>query len=219
MTKKLAVAALMLTSALSAAPVLGAGATGTQTVEVTYENLTTGRPFSPSVVFSHDSGAAPLFKEGEAASFGIMRLAEEGNPGPAAGMAVQQISGKVGSVAIGLPIGPGGTRTVEVTVDKAHPLISAAWMLGQTNDGFTGFNAVDVSKGPQTIEVYAWDAGTEKNNEKKPYLIALMGTDRDPENGVIARHTGIRGDADAPADWKFDPSKPVARSTVGPSTM
>jgi hypothetical protein len=59
-------------------------------------------------------------------------------------------------------------------------------------------------------------AGTEKNNEKKSHLIAMMGTERDPENGVVATHQGIRGDADAPADWKFDTAKPVARITLAP---
>jgi hypothetical protein len=66
------------------------------------------------------------------------------------------------------------------------------------------------------MDLMAYDAGTEKNNEKKAYLIAMMGTERDPEEGVVSQHKGIRGDADAPADWKFDPSKPVARLTITP---
>lgn len=58
--------------------------------------------------------------------------------------------------------------------------------------------------------------GRSANNERKAYLIATMGADRDPENGVIAKHTGIRGDADAPAMRKFDPNQPVARITFTP---
>lgn len=68
----------------------------------------------------------------------------------------------------------------------------------------------------KTMDLMAWEAGTEKNDEKKANLIALMGVGRDPENGVVARHKGIRGDADAPAEWKFDPAKPVARITIAP---
>jgi hypothetical protein len=44
----------------------------------------------------------------------------------------------------------------------------------------------------------------------------MMGTERDPEEGVVSQHKGIRGDTDAPADWKFDPSKPVGRLTITP---
>jgi hypothetical protein len=191
---------------------------GVKRVRIAYENLTTGQTFSPSVFVSHDESEPPLFAEGEAASFGIMRLAEEGNPAPIADQAVQKISGSVGSVFIALPIGPGGTRALEIDVDADHPLISGAWMLGHTNDGFTGVNAIDAfnSAEPQSIDIMAWDAGTENNNETKPHLIALMGTDRDPEQGVVAPHQGIRGDADAPDEWKFDPSMPVARITIKP---
>jgi len=32
----------------------------------------------------------------------------------------------------------------------------------------------------------------------------------------VHRHRGIRGDADAPADWRFDPNRPVARLTIAP---
>jgi hypothetical protein len=93
-------------------------------------------------------------------------------------------------------------------------------MLVMTNDGFTGINAVNAYDltAPKRMDLMAYDAGTEKNNERKPYLIAMMGTDRDPENGVVQMHKGIRGDADAPADWKFDASKPVARITIAPVT-
>ena len=81
-----------------------------------------------------------------------------------------------------------------------------------------GLGGVDVyaMTGPKTMDVTAWDAGSEKNNERKPYLVALMGTQPDPERGTVKRHAGIRGGADAPAAWKFDASKPVARVTITP---
>ena len=97
-------------------------------------------------------------------------------------------------------------------------MLSGAFMLVMTNDGFTGINGDNVYdlREAKTIDLMAYDAGTEKNNEKKDYLIAMMGTGRDPEGGVVSRHTGLRGDADAPVDWKFDPSKPVARLAITP---
>jgi hypothetical protein len=36
------------------------------------------------------------------------------------------------------------------------------------------------------------------------------------EQPGVRRHPGIRGDADAPADWAWDLTKPVARMTVTP---
>ena len=79
---------------------------------------------------------------------------------------------------------------------------------GNTNDGFSPASPASTataSKGTLELDVRGYDAGSEKNNEKKGFLGALgAGNDRDPENGVITYHTGIRGDADAPKDWNWD---------------
>jgi hypothetical protein len=171
---------------------------------------------------SHNASATPLFKEGEKASFGLARLAEEGNTGPLLVEGGKMIGKTVGMAASGLPTPPGKkSHSVDVEVTREHPLISGAWMLGMTNDGFTGISGVNVYEltAPKTMDLMAWEAGTEKNDEKKANLIALMGTGSDPENGTVAMHKGIRGDADAPAEWKFDASKPVARITIEPVTM
>jgi hypothetical protein len=68
-----------------------------------------------------------------------------------------------------------------------------------------------------TVEVPGYDAGSEINSEKNGFLGALgAGNEREPENGLIAQHTGIRGDADAPKDWSWDVKAPVARVTFTP---
>jgi hypothetical protein len=201
-------------------PMTGDAAMGdTHRVRITYENLTASQGFSPGVFFTHDASAPPLFEEGKPAPFGLMRIAEEGNTAPLlAGEVVPHIGAAYGTAVEAIPLLPGQRRIVEIDVDAEHPMLTGAWMLGMTNDGFTGISGIDVYglDKPMTMELMAWDAGTEKNNETKPFLIALMGTDRDPENGVVAMHEGIRGDADAPAEWKFDPSSPVARLTIEP---
>jgi len=33
----------------------------------------------------------------------------------------------------------------------------------------------------------------------------------------VQKHAGLKGDADAPGEWKFDPAKPVARITITPT--
>jgi hypothetical protein len=196
-----------------------AAASGAKRVRITYENLTDSQAFSPSVFFSHNASAPALFKEGQAASFGLMRIAEEGNAGPLlSSEIVKKMGGPFGTAVQAISTPPGATRSVDIEVTKDHPMLSGVWMLVMTNDGFTGinaFNAYELAQ-PRTLELMAYDAGTEKNNEKKSFLIAMMGTDRDPENGVVSLHKGIRGDADAPADWKFDASKPVAKITIAP---
>ena len=48
-----------------------------------------------------------------------------------------------------------------------------------------------------------WDAGTERNDERQTNMIALMGPNRNPENGVVHAHPGIKGNRDAPKKWDF----------------
>lgn len=203
---------------LLAATAVVAQGFGTKRVRITYENLTSGQAFSPSVFMAHSAAAPKLFAPGAKASFGLAQLAEGGNVAPIADMAGKMKGKAIGNSTIGLPTMPGKTGVVVLDVDRAHPMVSGGWMLSMTNDGFTGVGGVDVyaMKGPRTMDVMAWDAGSEKNNERRPYLVAFMGTRPDPEGGVVKRHAGIRGGTDAPAAWKFDPARPVARVTITP---
>jgi hypothetical protein len=218
------VGALLSTTALAQTTTSKPGGTSAMSdsakrVRITYENLTKGQTLSPSVFITHNSSAPPLFKDGQKATFGLMRIAEEGNAGPLlSAEIVKKIGGPFGTAAQAISVLPGQTRTLDIEVTKDHPLISGAFMLVMTNDGFSGINAVNAYEltGPKSMDLMAYDAGTEKNNEKKSHLIAMMGTARDPEEGVITHHQGIRGDADAPASWKFDTDKPVARLTIAP---
>ena len=53
-----------------------------------------------------------------------------------------------------------------------------------------------------TIEGSVYDAGTEMNNELATHVPGLGGTERDPDMGVVAMHTGITGAGDLdPAVW------------------
>lgn len=198
-------------------PTMAAGAP--RTVRISYENLTTGQVFSPAVFMTHDRSAPPLFKEGMEASFGMMRIAEEGNAGPLLSeKVVPGITGPFGAAVTSISTLPGQTRTVDIEVTAEHPMLSGAWMLVMTNDGFTGIDGVDAyaMAGPTTMDLMAYEAGTERNNERAPYLVARMGTDRDPEGGVVRKHPGVRGDADLTPERRFDPERPVARITITP---
>jgi hypothetical protein len=193
--------------------------TGGKLVQITIEDLTTGQPFSPSFFESRTADSAPLFNLGDKASDALVAVAEGGQIGPFSVGAAMNKDSTLGDAALAIHTLPGQTRTLWVHVDEKHPLIDGVWMLGNTNDGFSGISGVNgfTLTAPQTIEVRGYDAGSEKNSEKKGYLGALGGgNERDPENGVITYHTGIRGDADAPIAWNWDVSKPVARVTITP---
>lgn len=192
---------------------------GTKTIMITIENVLTGQPFSPSYFEAHAAGAAPLFTLGEAASDALAAVAEGGNIGMFSVGAAKNETGSVGDAALAIHTLPGQTRTLYISVDENHPLIDGVWMLGNTNDGFSGVSGIDAYAltAPATVEVLGYDAGSEVNSEKKGFLGALGGgNEREPENGVVAQHAGIRGDADAPKDWNWDVNAPVARVTFTP---
>ncbi|ODU54821.1 MAG: hypothetical protein BGO82_07975 [Devosia sp. 67-54] len=189
---------------------------GGKTIKITIKDVVTGQPFSPTYAESRTAGSAPLFKLGAKASDALVAVAEGGNIGMFSVAAAMNKDSAIGDAQLAIHTLPGQTRTFLVHVDEKHPLIDAVWMLGNTNDGFSGFSGFDgyKLKGSASLDVRGYDAGSEKNNEKKGFLGALGGgNDRDPENGVITYHTGIRGDADAPKAWNWDVKGPVAHVT------
>ena len=209
-------AALLLAASAQAEHAMAA--TG-KTVEITVKNLTAGQPFSPSYFESRSDSGAPLFKLGDKASDALAAVAEGGNIGNYSVAAAMNADKAIGDAALAIHTLPGQTRTFVIHVDKDHPLIDGVWMLGNTNDGFSGISGIDAYNltAPMTIAPRGYDAGSEKNNEKKGYLGALGGgNERDPENGVVAYHAGIRGDADAPKSWNWDVNEPVAEVTITP---
>ena len=184
-------------------------------VTIEYEDLTGTQPLSAAPFVSHVNGLH-LWEVGKPAGVPIQVLAEDGNPEWILGAAVNGAGKDYGDAAMGLPTLPGGKRRVELQVDERHPMVSGAWMLGATNDGFAGIDALDAYhlKAPVAVEVFALDAGTEIDSERKQFAPIIGGLLRDPEGGVVARHAGVRGDADLPASYKFDPAKPVGRVTI-----
>jgi hypothetical protein len=195
----------------------------TQSYIVTLTNLTnpggnSGQPFSPSVFATHDSSLS-FWDAGAPASFGLQQIAEEGNNAPF--LADLALAGPaVGSTnTFGAPTLPGQSVTFFITTDASHPFLSSAWMLGRTNDGFSGIRSFDlrtIGASPLTIDLLALDAGTEVNNEQNAYLPARGGVFNDPENGVVDIHPGLRGSSDPTSDvpdsWKW--SGPVARLSI-----
>jgi len=61
-------------------------------------------------------------------------------------------------------------------------MLSGFWMLVRTNDGFTGLDGIDLwsmkEKESKMFKPATYDAGTEHNNKRSPYLVAKEGSQR-----------------------------------------
>src|SRR2546421_8110791 len=98
---------------------------------------------------------------GEVSSNELELLAEEGMPD----MLASELKGVATDVAVThAHLLPGDSITVRITA-KQGDVLSAATMLIQTNDGFTGLDSVPLSAATADKETQAYDAGTEDNSE------------------------------------------------------
>ncbi|GLX76893.1 hypothetical protein tinsulaeT_02330 [Thalassotalea insulae] len=131
--------------------------------QVTVSNLTYGQPMSPVAVVLHDMG--DFWQLGMSASMALENLAESGDNT----MFLQTDDVLAGASGAGILM-PGMRESINVTITDNQPaLVSVATMLVNTNDAFTGVNAVDIANlavGESiSMTVGSYDAGTEKNTE------------------------------------------------------
>jgi hypothetical protein len=89
-------------------------------------------------------------------------------------------------------------------------------MLVNTNDAFTGLDALGLSGRGGTLGTMAYDAGSERNNELASHIPGpCCGNPfvRDPEGALIGPHEGITGRGDlSPATYDWE--GPVARISI-----
>ncbi|HSG05542.1 MAG TPA: spondin domain-containing protein [Nitrospiria bacterium] len=184
------------------------------TYRVTITNLTPGQVITPPVVIVHSNDFS-LFQAGHPASPELAALAEDGDTGPLATLLADDP--RVFDFAVGGGvILPGESWSVEVS-GSGNRHISAAAMLAVTNDAFIGLDSFRLSPGKtSTIDVPAYDAGSEFNSESCSYVPACGGGGvHDPaaSEGFVHIHSGIHGIADLdPAihDWR----NPAAKTTI-----
>ncbi len=213
---------VLATTALAGAA--GVAAQDLRTYSITITNLVSGQPLTPPVIAAHD-GQTSVLVGGAAASEGVKELAENGNNAPL----VEALEGEAGvsGIAQGAsPILSGGVPgAAELPTVVVLELIAGASakrftflaMMICTNDGIA---VVDSKKLPKNVgqklvyEAKAYDVGTEINTEvlgdMVPPCQGLVGVTSDAEgvgasdpllaeNGVIAPHPGILGEADLDA--------------------
>ncbi|WP_068545308.1 spondin domain-containing protein [Thalassotalea crassostreae] len=131
--------------------------------DVSVTNLTYAQPLSPIAVVLHNEGN--LWQVGESASVELENLAESGANDMILGLDVVLASGSGGGVLM-----PGMSETVMVSiVDVVPTSLSLLSMLVNTNDAFTGLNAMplenlDVGESISLV-TGSYDSGTEGNSE------------------------------------------------------
>ncbi len=196
-----------------------------QEFEITLTNLTKGdvgkggQVFSPPLFITH-TAAVKFVEKGTRASEELRILAEDGANGPLAKLAASS-KGVGYIVAQDAPLPPGASVTIEIEGSAEGWLLSLATMLVETNDGIAAADSLplfDENGKPRTftVDLMAYDAGTEANNELKTHIPGppFGGGERVPETDVIRPHPGIRGNADVGAAFGW--TEPVARLTVKP---
>ena len=189
------------------------------TVQVT--NLTNAQPLSPIAAIAHTEGM--LWQIGEPASAALELMAEGGDNSELLATDFAMASSSAES-----PLPPGEQVTLMLSTEQLDSLkISLATMLVNTNDAFTGLNAIDVSSLAVNESLsrtsFAYDAGTEANSEAQGTIPGPADSGegynemRDDINRV-AMHPGVVSQDDGltnsvlTSQHKFD--NPVARITI-----
>jgi hypothetical protein len=184
---------------------------------VTVANLTPpgSQPLSPPLLVVHSS-RADVWSVGDIASHGVAAIAEDANNA----VLESALTGFPGvrSVATGAggPIPPGTSRSFTVETAGRFDRLSLLTMLVNTNDAFTGLDALHLRGRPTTVSTAAYDAGSERNNERTTHIPGPCCNNpfvRDPEGHPIAMHEGITGRGDlSPATYGWTGA--AARITV-----
>jgi Spondin_N len=193
---------------------------GTKTWRVTVTNLTPpgpgapgSQPLSPPLLVVH-SRAADVWSVGEIASHGVAAIAEDAN-NAVLESALAQVQG-VKSARTGgdAPIPSGQSRTYTVETSGRFNRLSLLTMLVNTNDAFTGLDAFRL--GRETLTTMAYDAGSERNTERKAHIPGPCCNNpfvRVPEGALIGPHEGITGRGElSPAVYGW--VGPVARIAI-----
>jgi hypothetical protein len=216
---------LALVAALLSA--LGSAAIGEQVTEwkITITNLTPSgpgppgsQPFSPPLFVIH-SNRADVWSVGDIATHVVAGIAEDANNAPAESALAQLPGVREVFTGEGGPIPSGESRTYFVRTVGGFNRLTVLTMLVNTNDAFTGTDALQVRSRVGALRTMAYDAGSEKNNELTEFIPGpCCGNPfvRDPEGELIRPHPGILGVGDLDPDL-YGWTEPVAMIVIEPA--
>lgn len=194
---------------------------------VTLTNATHGVVFTPAVVAAH-ADTITVFQSGTAASAALTSQAEEGMT---ADLKAMYDNAAANSAVADAPLTGGNSVSFDLTTTGSNEYLSVTSMLLPTNDAFVGLSnwKIPTTPGTYRINLNAYDAGTENNDELAasiPGPEGLTGSGgtgvvaTGDENGVIHIHRGNLGDTSADSGISDINSatqrwlNPVARLTV-----
>ncbi|KGJ95735.1 spondin domain-containing protein [Thalassotalea sp. ND16A] len=189
--------------------------------QISVSNITHAQPMSPVTVVLHNGGQ--LWSIGEPASAALELLAESGDGSDVLSLDMVLASGVGEGVLM-----PGLTQSIMVTSVEVVPShLSLATMLVNTNDAFTGVNAMSLTNLAvgESISMLtsSYDSGTEKNSELVTTIPGPAGggegfnAERDDVD-FVAMHPGVVSQDDGLAQsaltnaHRFD--NPTLRVTV-----
>ena len=172
-----------------------------QEYSISVTNLTHAQPLSPPMAMLHRENVK-LWSIGEIASLELEQMAEGGDAGPLLAKYPHNPQFQ-GSAALL----PGETLEFKLKSPfRAINRLSIAGMLVNTNDAFSGVNALELDplhKGQTTVYyASAYDAGTEFNGELTGTIPGPddggegFNADRDDVTSVVTAHGGIVSNAD-----------------------
>jgi hypothetical protein len=186
--------------------------------EVSITNVTRGQTFTPILVATHSPRIA-FFTLGAPAGDGLALLAEDGSPTLLASELASTGEALDAQTIPGL-LAPGATATVRVRARGRFDRLSLAAMLIPTNDTFVALDGLDLpwSGGAVTRTLIAYDAGSEKNNERCASIPGPRcgGQGSSPGSGgegYVHVSAGLHGIGDLAAE-AYDWRNPVARVTI-----
>ncbi|MDX2382262.1 MAG: spondin domain-containing protein [Acidimicrobiia bacterium] len=220
-TRTIAAAAVALAGAAAIVPATvdatHGGGSSTSTYRITVENLTPAgsQPLSPVGTVVHHR-RADVWSPGQPATAAVAAVAEDAGLPIFVETYAQTPGVRSAGVGGAAPIAPGAAATFDVEARPGDRL-SLVSMLVNTNDAFTGLDAVRLGRRQQEFHVRAYDAGTEANNEDAAFIPGPVGGNpgvRDPEGGVIRHHDGLVGRPGGIDPEVYGWDDPVARITV-----
>jgi hypothetical protein len=194
-------------------------------------NLTPGQPFAPAALVLHTANYK-AFEVGMAASLGLEKLAEGGDPTAFLAEALSNRATYTTAKGLGMIL-PGASETLMaevslISADRDMVHLTLITMPANTNDAFTGINSINLSKMAvnETIimDTVAYDAGTEKNTENAATIPGLAGGGegfnpmRDDSPSLVLMHSGVITKDDGLASSTLSDAhrwdNPVARISI-----
>lgn len=185
-----------------------------QDLSITLTNLTQGLHFTPIIASAHKSDNH-IFMSGSAATVELQTMAEGGDISGLASMLQNADANTVENPASGL-LAPSMSTTFMLSNDSANTHLSIAAMILPSNDGFVGLDSwkIPTEAGTYTINLNAYDAGTEANNEvvNGGGALGVLGIPAAPGGDAGTNGTGV-------TDTETNTMIHIHRGTLGDDMM